>query len=550
MTLETFSDTQKREMRMRGAYTTPDILAQFLVSWAIRNPSDLAIDPCCGDGVFLEAIANRLLFLGGEESAIHQITGVEIDPSTARQSHDRLFDRFQVAPKIIPKGFFATLPSLPKESYDAVVGNPPFVRYRHFFKDERELAWKFLQEQGFKASKLTNAWVPFLVAGIHLLKPKGRLAMIMPAELFQVSYAADIREYLLNRFGFVFVVTFNNLVFPDVEQEIVFLMGTKGEGKGLRLIEIKDESELAYLPQLRIPQIPVEDSKEKWTQYFLSDAQRRVLREALGNDAIRRLGQLCSVDVGVVTGGNDFFVLSKDVALQLEALEHLVPIVTRTKHLQGLDFTNNDWQENVSNNRPSYLLAIQPFFAIPRNLQQYIALGEQEGWHKHFKCRNRKPWYVVPSVWIPDAFLFRQVGSFPRLILNSAKATCTDTLHRVKFNEKKLEKITVSCFHNSLTFAFAEILGRSYGGGVLELMPTEAEKLPVPIVTSETTNLLSEMDGLVREGLPDEVIDLGDRRILNEELGLKRRDITLIKSAWKDLSKRRKSRKRRKTTHD
>lgn len=547
MTLGVISDIQKTEAKMRGDYTTPDILAQFLVSWAIRSPSDLAIDTCCGDGVFLEAIANRLLFLGGEESAIHQITGVEIDPPTAKQSHDRLFDRFQVAPKIVSKGFFATLPSLPKESYDAVVGNPPFVRYRHFFKDERELAWRFLQEQGFKASKLTNAWVPFLVAAIHLLKPKGRLAMIMPAELFQVSYAAGIREYLLNRFGFLFVVTFNHLVFPEVEQEIVFLMGTKGEGKGLRLIEIKDESELARLPQTRIPQVPVEDSKEKWTQYFLNDAQRRVLREALGNNAIKRLGQLCSVDVGVVTGGNDFFVLSKDVALQLETQEHLLPIVTRTKYLQGLDFTNDDWQENVSSNRPSYLLAIQPLFEIPKNLQQYISLGEQEGWHKHFKCRNRNPWYVVPSVWVPDAFLFRQIGSFPRLILNSAKATCTDTLHRVKFKEKKLGRITVTCFHNSLTFAFAEILGRSYGGGVLELMPTEAEKLPVPFVASETASLLSEMDGLMREGLLDEAIDLGDRCILNEELGFNKEDITLIKSAWKDLSKRRKSRKRRRT---
>jgi len=540
------SDTEKKETRKQGAYPTPSILAQFLVSWAIRSPSDFAIDPCCGDGVFLEAIANRLLFLGGEESAIQQITGVEIDPSTAKQSYDRLFNRFHVAPKIIPRGFFATLPSLPKESFDVVVGNPPFVRYRHFFKDERELAMKFLQEQGFKTSKMINAWVPFLVGAIHLLKQKGRLAMIMPAELFQVSYAADIREYLLNRFGFVFVVTFNHLVFPEVEQEIICLMGTKGEGKGLRLIEIKDESELAYVPQSRIPQIPVENSREKWTQYFLSDAQRRVLREALDNDAVKRLGELCLVDVGVVTGGNDFFVLSKDIALQLEAEEHLLPIVTRTKHLRGLDFTEDDWEENVSNNRPSYLLAIRPVLGIPQNVQEYIAIGEQEGWHKHFKCRNRKPWYVVPSVWIPDAFLFRQIGSFPRFILNSAKATCTDTLHRVKFKEKKLEKIITICFHNSMSFAFAEILGRSYGGGVLELMPTEAEKLPIPLVTFETASLFSEMDSLIREGLLEEAIDLCDRRILNERLGFNKKDIALMKSAWKDLSKRRKSRKRRK----
>ena len=289
----------------------------------------------------------------------------------------------------------------------------------------------------------------------------------------------------------------------------------------------------------------MEDSKEKWTQYFLSDIQRKVLREALEHHRIKRLGELCSVDVGVVTGGNDFFVLSRDVALNLEAKEHLLPAATRTKYLKGLIFTRDDWQENSSKNHPSYLLAINPPLGISKELRQYIDHGEQEGWHKHFKCRNRKPWYVVPSIWIPDAFLFRQVGAFPKLILNRAKATCTDTLHRVKFRKKKLKKAVVSCFHNSLTFAFAEIFGRSYGGGVLELMPTEAEKLPVPIVASVSEKMLSEMDSLIRDGLPEKAITLCDDQILKKELGFKAEKIAVIRSAWQDLSKRRKSRKRR-----
>ncbi len=544
--MKTISATKKINDRMRGAYSTPDILAQFLVSWAIRNPSDLIIDPCCGDGVFLEAIANRLLFLGGNASAIKQITGVEIDPLIANESYDRLFKLFQVEPKIIPKGFFETLPSLQREYYDVVVGNPPFVRYRHYLKDERELALRFLQEEGFKASKMISVWVPFLVAAIHLLKPKGRLAMVMPAELFQVSYAADIREYLLNNFGFLFVVTFNNLVFPEVQQEIILLMGTKGEGKGLRLIEIKDESELAHVPHLKNPQIPIDDSKEKWTQYYLNDAQRKVLREGLDHDAIHKLEQFCSVDVGVVTGRNNFFLLPPKIALQLDAKNHLTPIVTRTKYLRGLNFTENDWQENVSNNHPSYLLEIKSEFEISNNLKQYILSGEDAGWNEGYKCRNRKLWYVVPSVWTPDAFLYRQIGSFPRLVLNSANVTCTDSLHRVKFKNKKLGKMIACCFHNSLTYAFSELFGRSYGGGVLELMPTEAEKLPIPISKSDSTSLFSEIEGLLREGLLDEAIELVDIRVLNEELGFKKENITLIRSAWKDLSKRRKSRKRRK----
>jgi adenine-specific DNA-methyltransferase len=513
------------------------------VSWAIRSPSDHAIDQSCGDGIFLEEIANRLLFLGGEAATINQITGIEIDEATAKQASDRLFNRFHVSPKIINKGFFATLSSLRSESYEAIVGNPPFLRYRNFFEEERELALKFLRDQGFNASKLTNAWVPFLVAGLYLLKPKGRLAMVMPAELFQVSYADRLREYLLNSFGFIFVVTFNQLVFPNVQQEIILLMGIKGEGKGLRLIEIKDESGLALLPHSMIPQVPVENSKEKWTQYFLNDAQRTTLRKALHNNGVKRLGEFCSIDVGVVTGANDFFVLSNEKALCLESQDHLLPIVTRTKYLKGLDFNKNDWQQNVSDGEPSYLLAIKPALGISKQLRNYIANGEHEGWQNHFKCRTRKPWYVVPSVWIPDAFLFRQIGAFPKLTLNRANATCTDTLHRVKFKKRKIGKTATACFLNSLTLAFAEIFGRSYGGGVLELMPTEAEKLPVPIPESETNGLFSEVDKLMRNRMLTDAINLVDKQILIEGLGFKENDVLSMRSCWQDLSRRRKLRR-------
>ena len=36
------------------------------------------------------------------------------------------------------------LPFLEMESFDAVIGNPPFVGYKYFFKEERERALVYL----------------------------------------------------------------------------------------------------------------------------------------------------------------------------------------------------------------------------------------------------------------------------------------------------------------------------------------------------------------------------------------------------------------------
>ncbi len=536
------SEELAQELKMRGGFNTPDLLARFLVSWAIRDPSDRALDPSSGDSIFLQEGIQRLQFLGADKSAVEQVMGVEIDEPTARQSRTRLARLFGQSPKIINKGFFEVLPTLEAESLDAYCGNPPFLRYRNFFKPERELALKFMDEQGFGSSKLTNSWVPFLVAGIHLLKPKGRLAMVMPAELLQVSYAAKVREYLLNKFGFIFVVSFNQLVFSRVQQEVVLLMGTKGEGKGMRLVEVNDASELEGIPRREMPQVPIQNSREKWTQYFLSDSQRLIMRKALENPSIKRLSDVCSVDVGVVTGLNDFFVLNREQASKLDADKHLLPVTTRTKQLRGAVLNKADWEKNLMDGEPSYLLSIQSVQGLSKALEAYIEVGEKAKVNEGYKLSIRDPWYVVPSVWVPDAFLFRQIGVFPRMVLNGAGATCTDTLHRVRFNNKRQGRTITAVFHNSLTLAFGEIFGRSYGGGVLELMPTEAEKLPLPKVES-SEGLLSEVDSLMREGLHEEAIGLVDKRILQEELGFKEEDIELFRTARNDLSERRKTRK-------
>ena len=120
-----------------------------------------------------------------------------------------------------------------------------------------------------------------------------------------------------------------------------------------------------------------------------------------------------------------------------------------------------------------------------RRAEGFLAAGEAAGVPAGYKCRIRREWWVVPSVWVPDGFMLRQISTHPRLVANRAGATSTDTVHRVRLRAGaggegvRMEKAAVAAF-NSVTFAFSETVGRSYGGGVLELEPSEAEELPVP----------------------------------------------------------------------
>jgi adenine-specific DNA-methyltransferase len=96
---------------------------------------------------------------------------------------------------------------------------------------------------------------------------------------------------------------------------------------------------------------------------------------------------------------------------------------------------------------------------------------------------------------------------------------------------------------NSLTFAYAEIMGRSYGGGVLELEPNEADNLPIPLAGGEMLDLREADRALRRSDDISTVLDRHDAVILVDGLGLDSSDVKTLRGIWAKLRDRRIGRK-------
>lgn len=540
--------------KLRGGYYTPKPVADFLARWAIQSPSARILEPSCGDGVLLESAVSALLECGASHKAVAGlIHGVEIDEREARLTVERLLAlHIPAAASLVHQGdFFAYCQShlADKRRFDAVIGNPPFIRYQTFLEDQRQIAFELMRRAGLHPSRLTNAWLPFFVASTLLLNQRGRLAMVIPAELLQVNYAAELRHFISEYYDQVTLITFKKLVFDRIQQEVVLLLGERNCGgqAGIRTIELDQATDLLAFEhtafsgqQLK----PMDHSTEKWTQYFLDRSEIALLRELRANLKLTRAGDVLAVDVGVVTGLNEFFVLTEQQVAAWSLAKEVQPLVSRSGHLQGLIFTEADWQANAANQLPAFLLD-PPDTALedlPLAIKGYVISGEEKGFHQGYKCRIRKRWYIVPSVWTPDAFMLRQVHGFPKIILNETPATCTDTIHRVKFRQGVVGKQIAKAFLNSLTFAFAEVTGRSYGGGVLELEPREAEQLPLPLIGADRLNL-DQLNHLLLAGHIAEVLEITDRVLLVDGLGLSRKDAGRLRGMWQKLRDRRINRK-------
>jgi type I restriction-modification system DNA methylase subunit len=137
----------------------------------------------------------------------------------------------------------------PDQHFDAVVGNPPFIRYQEFTGDARRRSREAALSQGVALSALASSWAAFVVHSSAFLNPSGRLGFVVPAELLSVNYAGPVRQFLLDRFASVRLILFGNSVFPGVQEEIVLLLA---EGTGptdhFELYEAWDASHLTTRP--------------------------------------------------------------------------------------------------------------------------------------------------------------------------------------------------------------------------------------------------------------------------------------------------------------
>lgn len=546
------------EDKLRGGYYTTAKVAAWLCGWAIKDAGDQVLEPSCGNGAFLEAAAERFVALGVPADRIAaQLQGVEIIPAEAAQARARLKSIVgdDAAHIVENSDFFAWWQKTKQPAFDAIVGNPPFIRYQSFPEPHRTLAMAIMGDQGLTPNRLTNIWVPFVVAAAASLKKGGRLALVLPAEILQVTYAAQLRSFLTDHFERIDVVACNELFFEKAEQEVVLLLADgalerASESNSCRVamteaVTVVDIVGTAPDALLRSAQPKtIHHDSEKWLKYFLDEKQIAFMRALRESVITASMSSHASIDVGVVTGKNEFFVLSNDQIEELGLEGYTVPLVSRSVHLRGTRIGKTDWKSLAAAGDRVHLLNINPAQAagLSAKLRRYIEEGESKDFHRGYKCSIRKPWFTVPSVWIPDGFAFRQIYDFPRMVLNGSGATSTDTIHRLTSKGAKPERVIANSY-SWLTAASAEIEGRSYGGGVLELEPTEAERLLMPAQLNGAMPL-AEADKLIRAGRLDTVLEENARIVLMEHMGLSAVECALLKSVWTKMRDRRMSRRR------
>ncbi len=521
--------------KLRGGFYTPEPIAEFILRWGINGSNDFDIlEPSCGDGVFLDQIQKHDL-------NYQSITAIELDEEESIKA-----DKINLKNKQIINDDFHTYCNNTESKFDLIVGNPPYIRYQFFNRMQQIEAQDIFIKAGLTYSKLTNAWVSFVVGSSLLLKIKGgRIGFVLPAEILQVSYALQLRKFLANFYNKINIISFEKLVFPDIQQEVVLLLCEKNETKSHNIehIELHDASELKTLDvaRLKSPQKKIDFKSNKWTFYFLEQDEIDFLENIAIERNIPTLEKFARVEVGITTGSNNFFTVPLSIVEEYDLQNYARPMVGRSVQVNSAIFTEKDWEKNKFSKAKAHLLV----FPAGKNENKnngglkYIQYGESLEIHKGYKTGIRDDWFVVTSLKISDALFIRRSNLYPRLIINEANAYTTDTMHRVFVRPNTDIQAMTASYYNSLSLAFTEVSGRSHGGGVLELMPNEAERILLPY-NINNASLLPQIDKLIRDKTDiEEVLKITNQIILKEHFGLTQKEINMAHNIWKKLSARR-----------
>ena len=517
--VDNISEGFASRQRARGAFYTPSSAAEYMAAWILEDSTQTVLEPSFGEGNFLDALNKVSGDLG---RTAPRMIGVEIDEqafactvaSGILQPADAILNDFlQVKPIDV----------------DAVIGNPPYVRLRNMTTPEATAAMAAAAAQlGFEMDPSGSVWMPFVVHAVPFLRRGGRLALVLPLDVTYVRYARLLWQYLASQFGELRLIRSRERVFPELLQDVVILMASN-KGAACNTVRYSAYSRLADLLkgdiaiEVDIPVSEIVEGRRPFTWAHVKPELRQLLDGPIASNLIPSR-ELVRFNIGYVAGDKSFFHPSIDTRTQFGLQDKsLVPALSSSRNLRNVGLYTSGMPDDAVD---SLFRPTEDQLAVGDTDLTYIKHGEQLGIDQRYKCRVRKPWYIVPYVKTPDIIL-TVFTERPILAVNDAHLVASNSLLC-----GYLDGIDAGSFaarwYTSLTLLHIEAEVHSLGGGVMILVPREAGNVRIANHASIVASGLLEIDRRLSAGDVEGAYRVGDEAVLQRTLGLTDTDLDLV----------------------
>lgn len=524
---------RQKDRKSIGAFDTPVPLIETITNWAIRSAEDRILEPGFGGCGFIKSSITRLQTLGASNPD-WSISGCDISQHAFKML-ESLLNQYPDKNRYKYADFLSLVSSdFGNGGFDAIIGNPPYVRHHDLTDVQRQLAQKNGSDW-FPSGKLdgkANLWAMFVMHSLQFLNKGGRMAWVLPASFLQADYAHPVREELAKKFEKKLLILFDENLFArdgaSVSSVVVFCDGYDKEptqAAGFQIARAATVAEAERTLALWKDDQPISECVPigRSLHSALSTKIQGQIAELLDLPETKTMYELADISIGIVTGANKYFVLSDD-----EVDYHGLPkectrfIFAKSRQVPGIRLSPSVVRQLKHMNERCLLFDTSYCQEIDQSVEHYLDEGiskdDREG---ILTFGKRAVWHQSDDYQVPDAFFTYMNNVGPRLIRNHVGANSTNSLYRIYFREGETRtRMNTACISMQTTFSqlHAEITGRSYGAGLLKHEPRDVADIAL-IMPSDVDNhhayrTMSLIDHLLRRGERSAVRRVADEFIL------------------------------------
>ena len=473
-----------KERNRLGQFATPaalalDIARYAAARWQDRPDRAAFLDPALGTGSFYSAFRQAF-----PATAIADACGVEIDPAFASAA-EALWE--ETGLRVIRGDFTRLVPDRP---YNLILANPPYVRHHHLPREDKERLKALISDRfGIAISGLAGHYVHFLLLADAWLADGGLAIWLVPSEFLDVNYGSALKSYLtghvtlrqIHRYGPADGQFGDALVTSAI---VVFEKTPPAPGHEVRL---------SFEGPLWAPKtsgsVPLETlrSARKWTGFPGNGVH--------GRSSAATLGEFFTIQRGLATGANAFFILERE-----QARSHGIPDAFLKPILPGARHLRDDVIEAGPDGHPRLGRSLVVIDCdLPEEVIRdrhpgfwsYLQEGRRQGIPSGYLASRRTPWYAQerrdPAPFLCTYMGRRRPDGPPfRFFWNRSRAVAANVylmlyprgpLQAALAREPALGAVVLAWLQG----LDAERLmgaGRVYGGGLHKLEPRELATLP------------------------------------------------------------------------
>lgn len=294
------------DLKSLGATFTPEYITDFIVDealniWSKLNPKSskkvTATDLCCGSGAFIWSLSRRL-------PKTSLIQGYEIDHGFCSVAN-----RFFKNNKNISIEQSDSLLELDSqnESFDVVVGNPPYVRCQNLQAD-------YIQKLRLKYPEYTvgnfDLAIPFIIKMFHSLNEGGVAGVIVSNKFLKSKYGKSLCNFLYENSSVYNIIDFgdNQLFKGKTTYTSILFFGKKKLNNSFKYTHFDTGTFTPDILNKRgFDSIILENSKLNSHPWYFKGQDHNIIMETIKLNGVA-LEKVFKVIQGVRTGANEAFI--------------------------------------------------------------------------------------------------------------------------------------------------------------------------------------------------------------------------------------------------